>query len=171
MAEPEPHQKKRTNPLIPFIWSAAPPLIAAVALLWQFLDRYIPIQHQGLLIGIAVLCGNIPLTTWLWCKVAWLWRKIETICEEFAERNRRADERVERLQKEVYVLGEQADERHRELIKTLEKLGRSVQGLHRHLDQDDKVLEEITTEVEHLRGLVIKGDSLPSQRLGPRPLP
>lgn len=154
------HTGTKNRPLRNFLWGAVPAAIAAIAVLWQILQPYVHGPgHQVLLYGTALFCGNISLAVWLWCTM-------QIVSYQFAERNRRADERAQRLQQELYVMSDQIGER-------LDRLCRSVEGLHRHLAQTDEQLESNGQEISHVRKLIIEsGEPQPmnGQRLGPRPL-
>lgn len=151
--------KNQDHPVRDFLWGAVPAAVAAIAVLWQLLQPYVhDTAHQILLFGLAVFCGNISLAVWLWCTV-WL------VSHQFTERNRRADERSQRLQQEMYVMSDQISER-------LDKLCRSVEGLHRHLAQTDQQLESNGEEISHVRKLILNSAEPieQNQRLGPRSL-
>lgn len=154
------HTGTKNHTLRDFLWGAVPAVVAAIAVLWQVLQPYVDGPgHQVLLYGIALFCGNVSLAVWLRCTV-------QLVSHQFAERNRRADERAQRLQQELYVMNGEIGER-------LDRLCRSVEGLHRHLAQTDEQLESNGQEISHVRKLIIEsGEPHPmnGQRLGPRPL-
>jgi hypothetical protein len=155
-------------------WGAVPAAIAFIAVLWQILNPYVSHNHQGLLVGVAVYFGNITLASWLWCTAQTVRRQVaetvKVVSRQFAERDRRADQRIDRLQQEVYVINETLADRHTELLNLIEKLCRSVRGLHAHNSQDDEKLNQIVEEIEHLRNLTLGADApkLPGQLRGPR---
>lgn len=172
MPEPADHSARATNhaesALKHFIYGAIPFLAAVFAVLWQLLDPYIPLAYQGLLFGIAVFLGNTTLAVWLWCTV-------QVVRRQFAERNRLADAKAERLQSEIYVLGDTITENHRTTIELLGKCQRSLQSLHRHMDQQDDVIAGQKAEVAHLRRVFLGIDDpqhqpqqVNGQQLGPR---
>jgi hypothetical protein len=157
-------------------WGAIPAAAASIAILWQTLSPYVSHNHQGILMGIAVYLGNITLTVWIWCAVQVVRRQVtatvDVVTRQFAERDRRADQRTDRLQQEVYVINETMSDRHTEVMDTLEKLCRSVSGLHARNTHTDEQMGQLAGEIEHLRNLTLGADAprLPSQQLGPRRL-
>lgn len=170
MPEPADHSAEATSqtesPLKHFIYGAIPFLAAVFAVLWQLLDPYVPLTHQGLLFGIAVFLGNTSLAVWLWCTVQVVERK-------FTERNRLADAKAERLQNEFYVLADAITENHRTMIELLGKLQRSLQSLHRHMDKQDGIIAGQNAEIAHLRRLILGVDEpqlMNGQQMGPRRL-
>ena len=169
-----PHDIKIT--LKHLAWGAIPAAAAFIAVLWQILNPYVSHNHQGLLMGVAVYLGNITLASWLWCTAQAVRRQVtetvKVVSSQFSERDRRADQRFDRLEREVYVINEVLSDRHTELLNLIEKLCRSVRGLHAHNSQDDEKLIQIIEEIEHLRNLTLGPDAprLPSQQTGPRRL-
>lgn len=157
----------KDSPLKHFIWGAVPAALAVLAVLWQLLDPYVPLTHQGLLFGIAVFLGNISLAVWLWCTV-------QVVRRQFAKRNAKADARAERLQQEVYVLGDTVTGKQEDIMDLLRTIQRSLQSAHRHMDKQDKVIEEQKAEMAHLRKLMLAGGLIEpeanQQQLGPRRL-
>lgn len=151
-------------------WGAIPAAAAFIAILWQILNPYVSHNHQGLLVGVAVYFGNITLASWLWCTTQTVRRQVtetvKVVSSQFVERDRRADQRFDRLEREVYVINEVLSDRHTQLLDLIEKLCRSVRGLHAHNTQDDEKLNQIIGEIEHLRNLTLGADapSFPSQR-------
>lgn len=153
------HTGTKNHVLRHFLWGAVPAAVATIAVLWQILQPYVHgTGHQVLLYGTALFCGNVSLAVWLWCTM-------QIVSYQFAERNRRADERAQRLQQELYVMNDEIGER-------LDRLCRSVEGLHRHLTQTDEQLASNGQEITHVRNLILKTAEPEerNQRLGPRPL-
>jgi len=167
--EPVPEATSlKDSPLQHFIWGAIPAALAVLAVLWHLLDPYVPFKYQGLLFGIAVYLGNISLAVWLWCTV-------QVVRRQFVKRNLRADARAERLQREMYVLGDSLTENQQTMIDLLRTIQRSLQHAHRHMDKQDKTIAEQKAELAHLRKLILQVDAtepphLNGQQLGPRRL-
>lgn len=86
-------------------WAAVPAAIAALAVLIQILQPYVPASHQSLLFNTALFVGNCTLATWLWCNIV---------------RSHRRDRF--------------ADKRERDILTVVERIDRSLQAVHRKLD-------------------------------------
>lgn len=153
------------SPLEHFIWGAVPTAAAILAVLWQLLDPYVPLTHQGLLFGIAVFLGNMSLAVWLWCAV-------QSVQQKFTERNHLADTNTQRFQNEMYLLGEAITDNQKVTIELLCKIQRSLQSAHRHMDKQDEVIKQQKTEMAHLRRLMLEGGAIEppadGQQRGPR---
>jgi hypothetical protein len=174
-AELAPEATSPDSPLEHFIWGAVPAAAAVLGVLWQLLDPYVPLTHQGLLFGIAVFLGNVSLAIWMGCKISAAERKTVAAERRSEERDRLATARAERLQQEMYVLGDTVTGRQDEILDLLGKIQRSLQSAHRHMDKQDAVVEEQKAEMAHLRKLILGVDAteppqVNGQQLGPRRL-
>lgn len=140
-----------------FALGAVPIAIAAIAVILQLANPYAGPDHRWLLSISVVALMMFSMTIWLWCTV-------NHISHQFAERH---DKYAAAQRKRFDTL--EAGLLHLEDITLRNE--RSLQGLHKRLDRLLESSEELATENEHLRRLILAAEppqQLNGQRLGPR---
>lgn len=95
-------------------WAATPAIAAAIAVLIQIMQPYVPASHQELLWGVAIFCGNVTLAIWLWCAIV----RTRTIASK-------------------------SRDQMRVILAIAERTERALQGLHRRLDAQDREIAHL----------------------------